>query len=138
MEWRSDTNIQCYKRSRESSCVYSEKGLRYNAARQKADSMRDKIDRLEIFVNRIKDARGDVDTRSDSSAKQDVTGDSVNPEDTSPLIGNLRLSDSGATQYVGPGHWESVIEDVRRCKGVSLRMVSDAPPDRGCEGLFRE
>lgn len=109
----SHVYLQCYKRSRESSCVYSEKGLRYNAARQKADSMRDKIDRLELFVNRIKDAQNDADPVSVNSSNNDTAaGNNVDPEDATPLIGNLRLSETGATEYIGPSHWESIIEDV--------------------------
>ena len=108
---------QCYKRSRESACIYSEKGLRYNAARHKTESMRDKIDRLEVFVNRIKDAR--TESSTSRSTPQDTSGSTraANLEDVSPLIGNLRLSETGATQYVVPGHWESIIEDVSNALG---------------------
>jgi hypothetical protein len=68
--------------------------------------MRDKIDRLEVFVNSIKDARSQPVSTENGGTNEDATA--------GPLIGSLRLSETGGTEYVGPGHWESVIEDVGR------------------------
>ena len=77
--------------------------------------MRDKIDRLENFVNRLRDSKmatGEVTTativkdESTPDVQQSATGR------LSSLTGNLKLSESGATRYVGPANWESIIEDV--------------------------
>jgi hypothetical protein len=92
--------------------VYSEKGLRYNAARfdkQKADSMREKVDRLEDFVNRVRESQAGSASSTKIAAPQ--SGSDISSE-VATLIGNFRISDTGGTRYVGPGHWESIIEDV--------------------------
>ena len=74
--------------------------------------MRDKIDRLERFVNRISDARLS-DRNINSESLLDADKDRENAvEQLAPLIGNLKLSDTGGTNYVSPAHWESIIEDV--------------------------
>lgn len=77
--------------------------------------MKEKIDRLETFVNNLKE--------TGSSAGQSSTptlvanDDNGNNSDRHPtkLTGTLRLSDSG-TQYIGPTHWESVMEDLAEVK----------------------
>ena len=90
--------------------MYTERGLRYNAARHKAENMREKVDRLEAFVNHLKQSKpaakgATVDTRTEG-------GEDKTAQDLSPLTGNLRISESGSTQFIGPSHWESIIEDV--------------------------
>lgn len=93
--------------------MYTERGLRYNAAKQRSESMREKIDRLETFVNRIKDSKPTSNESIINSAIKRDAASNASTKDVSPLIGNLRLSDSGSTQYTAPSHWESLIEDVR-------------------------
>lgn len=107
---------QCFKHSREASCTYTERGLRYNASRQKAESMREKIDRLEGFVERLRgEGEGFGIRRGDGGSGRDggvANGGGL--EDVVPLAGNLTLAESGGTKYVGPSHWESIIEDVSK------------------------
>ena len=122
---------QCYKRSREGSCTYTERGLRYNAARHKAESMREKIDRLETFVTHLKDGRVagnrsvlDANARTavvpdiSSRGSGELAGGYVEVErELSPMTGNLRLSDSGSTHYVrrpATAHMR-VLADVLQC-----------------------
>ena len=104
--------IQCHKRLREPECVYTERGLRYNTASQKADSMREKLDRLENFVTQLKSAQPD-NTPVESRQLGVSHAAGQNDAHLSSSLGNLKLSESGGTQYFAPSHWESIIDDVR-------------------------
>lgn len=72
--------------------MYTERGLRYNAAKHKAESMREKVDRLETFVNSLK-----------HPVQEDTNGDAPDSQhDLAPIIGDLRLSETGSTRYISP------------------------------------
>jgi hypothetical protein len=76
--------------------------------------MREKIDRLEQFVSQMKETKdGSASTSpADGPAKASDASAEDPAQEVVPLIGALRLSETGGTQYVGPGHWEAIIEDV--------------------------
>ncbi|KAK4956689.1 hypothetical protein LTR10_006216 [Elasticomyces elasticus] len=115
---------QCVKRLREGDCAYTERGLRYNAAKQKAEFMREKVDRLESFVNQLK-----------STAPTKHNTRSPNAEHSlAHATGKLRLTDTGGVHFVGPSHWESIIEDIAEVKayfdlqGSPEYLVDDDSP----------
>ncbi|KAK4889434.1 hypothetical protein LTR27_011778 [Elasticomyces elasticus] len=114
---------QCVKRLREGDCAYTERGLRYNAAKQKAEFMREKVDRLESFVNQLKTAPTTHNTQS-PSVEHSLTH----------ATGKLRLTDTGGVHFVGPSHWESIIEDIAEVKayfdlqGSPEYLVDDESP----------
>ncbi|KAK3638723.1 hypothetical protein LTR56_006730 [Elasticomyces elasticus] len=97
---------QCVRRLREADCTYTERGLRYNAAKQKAEFMREKVDRLESFVNQLK---------STAPTKHNTQIPSVE-HSLAHATGKLRLTDTGGVHFVGPSHWESIIEDIAEVK----------------------
>lgn len=81
--------------------------MRYNVARQNAAMMKAKVDRLEMFVNRLKAE----ESRAASSTNAEISEGSVDQVTRSTT--NLKISGHGSTLYVAPSHWESIIEDVR-------------------------
>lgn len=95
--------------------MYTEKGLRYNTARHKAESIKAKVDRLESYVYQLKEAKaataeGATDGESENGSHGVASG---NPnERIPPVMGNLKLSETGGSRFVGSGHWESILEDV--------------------------
>ncbi|KAK5732286.1 hypothetical protein LTR17_010600 [Elasticomyces elasticus] len=115
---------QCVKRLREADCTYTERGLRYNAAKQKAEFMREKVDRLESFVNQLK---------STAPTKHSIQTPSVE-HSLAHATGKLRLTDTGGVHFVGPSHWESIIEDIAEVKayfdlqGSPEYLVDDDSP----------
>ncbi|KAK5698048.1 hypothetical protein LTR97_007008 [Elasticomyces elasticus] len=115
---------QCVKRLRERDCAYTERGLRYNAAKQKAEFMREKVDRLESFVNQLK---------STAPTKHNTRSPNVE-HSLAHATGKLRLTDTGGVHFVGPSHWESIIEDIAEVKayfdlqGSPEYLVDDDSP----------
>jgi hypothetical protein len=69
--------------------------------------MRAKVDRLETFVNALRDPGA-----SSKSFPTNVFNNEESKESLENLTGKLRLSGTGGTQYIGPSHWESIIEDI--------------------------
>ena len=95
--------------------MYTERGIRHNAARQKTEAMKEKIDRLESFVSLLQTSTPDTGQQSHRAVPSEAcAGDPDNALHLlSEATGNVRLqSDSGSTRYVGPANWESIIEDV--------------------------
>lgn len=75
--------------------------------------MKEKMERLETFVTDLTDHNKNL-IQSESRSSLPVRDD--NPslgDDVSSQFGTLKLSSSGQTQWVGPSHWESIIDDVR-------------------------
>ncbi|KAK3113198.1 hypothetical protein LTR53_009740 [Teratosphaeriaceae sp. CCFEE 6253] len=108
---------QCVKRTKETDCLYTERGLGYNAAKQRADLVREKVDRLESFVSQLKQSA------PAGSSDLTVANGCLDPTDErsgdvvlSQTTGKLRLTDTGGTAYHGPSHWESIIEDIVEIK----------------------
>jgi hypothetical protein len=103
---------QCVKRARESACIYTERGLKYNAAKLKSEAMRDKVDRLESFVSQLR--------QSENLAAPTIAPNGLKTAtdhgDLNQATGRLRLTDTGGVQYVGSAHWESIIEDISEVK----------------------
>ncbi|KAI9659037.1 MAG: hypothetical protein M1821_001997 [Bathelium mastoideum] len=69
------------------------------------------MERLETFVSRVQDSlltaeRASAESTSGRASKE-VVG-----QDMATQMGKLRLCESGSTQWVGPYHWESIIDDV--------------------------
>jgi len=125
---------QCHKRSREEVCTYTERGLRYNAAKQKADAMRKKLDRLEIVVNALRGSDGDHGSEDVLPGATPLPSDSVRSGKTLQTAGKLRMSDAGGTQYIGPSHWETIIEDIGELKAY---FDEESSPDLAAEdGLY--
>ena len=87
--------------------------------------MREKIDRLEIFVNNLKTTGT---TSAPKPKRNDDCSEISSRRDLSPLLGDLRLSDTGSTRYVSPVHWESIIDDVSllQCHFLPDRLCSPA------------
>ncbi|KAK0841756.1 hypothetical protein LTS02_016733 [Friedmanniomyces endolithicus] len=126
----------CIKRSREADCSYTERGLRYNAAKQKAESMREKVDRLESFVNELKQnapagkpGKAVLSGHPDEHIKEHASNEVL-----AQATGKLRLTDTGGVHFVGPSHWESIIEDIAEVKayfdlqGSPVCLLDDESP----------
>jgi hypothetical protein len=98
--------------------------------------MREKIDRLEQFVSQIKEAKNGSTSSSpaDETAKATDAAAEDPAQEVVPLIGALRLSETGGTQYVGPGHWEAIIEDVRIVSPPIRPVLSLV--DRRCQSIL--
>lgn len=120
---------QCFKRSREGECRYTERGLRYNAARRRAEDVREKIERLEGFVGRMVREGGEDVLGGGRDGKENGSVEAASEvkkeEDVVPLMGNLRVAGSGGTKYVGPSHWESIIEAVSLHSCPLCLLLSD-------------
>ncbi|KAF2236093.1 hypothetical protein EV356DRAFT_498937 [Viridothelium virens] len=118
---------QCYKRSRESLCKYTEKGLRYLSTSQRKDALKEKMERLETFVSRLQGTLPTPDSLPVESAGEGL-GDESASQDMTAQMGKLRLYTSGSTQWVGPSHWESIIDDIADVKAYfELEKNLDAP-----------
>ncbi|EMC92783.1 hypothetical protein BAUCODRAFT_151190 [Baudoinia panamericana UAMH 10762] len=121
---------QCLKRGREQDCSYTERGFRYNAAKHRAH-MRQKLDRLESFVAQLEPSKLSYEvTVPNKDGENDRRADDVNNlrEDLSQATGRLCLTDKGSTKYVGPSHWESIIEDIAEVKAYFDSQASPGEP----------
>jgi len=138
---------QCHKRTRESACVYTERGLRHNAAKHKSENMKDKLERLEYFVNQIKALRSNDDgNNSDRPQVHDAAavGDglqqaSVPDTSITVALGSLTVSGTGSTEWIEPSHWESIIEDVSQHVSTTLGLAAELRLtclDLRCQGLL--
>lgn len=126
---------QCYKRSRESSCKYTEKGIRYNSSTQTVGHMKEKMQRLEVLFSSLVPQSQDEQTKASQSP-----GDwkiEPNMSEMSANLGKLKLTTSGGTQWIGPSNWESVIEDVSGSDKILLDCVADSSKDRGYQSILR-
>lgn len=106
------TIVKCLKRSRPAECVYTERGLRRNAARQQAASMRAKVAHLEKLFQHLKDCTVSNVQLVDPGAQ--VLQDADNTLSLSPCLKTtLPSRPAGNTYYVSPSRWESVMDNVR-------------------------
>ncbi|RMY18999.1 hypothetical protein D0867_04961 [Hortaea werneckii] len=98
--------------------MYTDRGLKFNAARRNVDSMREKIDRLELFVSEMRRPASVIgETQRESDAQRVVGSNEVTPHDSpTQHAGTLRISDTGSTQFIGPSHWESILDDLEDVK----------------------
>ena len=80
---------------------------------QKKGALKEKTERLETFVSRLQESL--PEGLPSDSVLGEVGNNSVG-QDVAIQMGKLRLYESGSTQWVGPSHWESIIDDV--CKLV--------------------
>ncbi|KAI6804954.1 hypothetical protein KC332_g13671 [Hortaea werneckii] len=80
--------------------------------------MREKIDRLESFVSELRRPASAVgETQPDRDAQRAVGSDKVSSHDSpTQHTGTLRISDTGSTQFIGPSHWESILDDLEDVK----------------------
>ncbi|GAB1742705.1 hypothetical protein NU219Hw_g8417t1 [Hortaea werneckii] len=80
--------------------------------------MREKIDRLESFVSELRrPASVPGETQRGIDAQRADGGNEVTPHDSSTQHnGTLRISDTGSTQFIGPSHWESILDDLEDVK----------------------
>ncbi|KAI7431683.1 hypothetical protein KC336_g4549 [Hortaea werneckii] len=90
----------------------------FNAARRNVDSMREKINRLESFVSELRrPASATGETQVSPDAQRAVGSDEVSSYDSpTQHTGTLRISDTGSTQFIGPSHWESILDDLEDVK----------------------
>ncbi|KAI6790603.1 hypothetical protein KC361_g7836 [Hortaea werneckii] len=109
---------QCVKRSRQETCLYTDRGLKFNAARRNVDSMREKINRLESFVSELrKPTSATGETQVSPDAERAAGSDEVSSHNSpTQHTGTLRISDTGSTQFIGPSHWESILDDLEDVK----------------------
>ncbi|KAL9097597.1 MAG: hypothetical protein Q9165_000494 [Trypethelium subeluteriae] len=115
--------LKCYKRSREPQCKYTEKGLRYLSASQKKGALKEKMERLETFVCRLQETLPSPEGLATASAPEDLGDNSVSQEVASQM-GKLRLYESGSTRWVGPSHWEFILDDIADVKAY-LELETD-------------
>ncbi|KAI6909025.1 hypothetical protein KC318_g3852 [Hortaea werneckii] len=94
------------------------KATDFNAARRNVDSMREKIDRLESFVSELRRPTSvPHETQREPGAQRAVGSNEVTPHDSpTQHAGTLRISDTGSTQFIGPSHWESILDDLEDVK----------------------
>ncbi|KAK5107193.1 hypothetical protein LTR62_001639 [Meristemomyces frigidus] len=86
------------------------------------EAMRKKVDRLETFVNRLRTSDEESSNALNRGpAKEDLVQATV----------QLRITDTGAVQFVGPSHWESIIDDIAEVKAYFSEQYTDdhAPLD---------
>ncbi|KAF2718811.1 hypothetical protein K431DRAFT_305690 [Polychaeton citri CBS 116435] len=117
---------QCQKRNREADCNYTERGLRYNTASRDFESMRDKLERLEHFVNRLKDSNTLLPLKGKAEANEGET--KITNDDTTDFIGptgSLRYKDN-TTIFIGPTHWEALVDDLADVKAYFKEEGIDA------------
>lgn len=105
---------------KETSCTYTERGLRHLTATNDASAIREKLGRMETIVNRI--VSPDSCNSQDPAAANIGNGPSLPRSD---VRGQSSLSsgapggtqsppDDGLTQrWVNAAHWESIVEDVQ-------------------------
>lgn len=86
--------------------------MRYNAAKKNADSLREKIDRLETVVNALRESDVDLGSKNGLSGATESFLESAKSDKVLKTAGKLRISSAGGTQYIGPSHWETIIEDI--------------------------
>lgn len=82
--------------------------------------MREKIERLEQFVNGMRGSEPTplaVSEGAQSAADSYAHAQAENQDPLTSLTGRLRLSETGSTQFIGPSHWEAIIEDLADVKG---------------------
>ncbi|KAI7356347.1 hypothetical protein KC343_g5350 [Hortaea werneckii] len=80
--------------------------------------MREKIDRLESFVSELRRPASAIsETERHPDAQRAVGSDEVSSHDSpTQHTGTLRISDTGSTQFIGPSHWESILDDLEDVK----------------------
>ncbi|KAI6823491.1 hypothetical protein KC342_g12033 [Hortaea werneckii] len=98
--------------------MYTDRGLKFNAARRNVGSMREKIDRLESFVSELRRPASVIgETQREPDVQRAVGCNEVTPHDSpTQHAGTLRISDTGSTQFIGPSHWESILDDLEDVK----------------------
>ncbi|KAK5125657.1 hypothetical protein LTR85_011931 [Meristemomyces frigidus] len=80
--------------------------------------MREKLDRLEHFVNGLRGSGVEVPATHAEVRIASISEPQAGPQDRlANLAGKLRLSETGSTQFIGPSHWEAIIEDLADVKG---------------------
>ena len=80
--------------------------------------MKEKIDRLESFVSELRRPASVIgETQREPDAQRAVGSNEVTPNDSpTQHAGTLRVSDTGSTQFIGPSHWESILDDLEDVK----------------------
>lgn len=109
--WRvTDGLSKCCKRSRESVCHYTEQGLKHMNTVQKRESMREKMERLELFLSSVQESQpsGDLVMERGLDNATDIAREIC----AASKDGGLRVSKSGSSQWVAPSNWQSIIHDV--------------------------
>ncbi|KAK3679311.1 hypothetical protein LTR78_000872 [Recurvomyces mirabilis] len=96
----------------------------------KAEVMREKVDRLESFVNQLRQ----TDTGKDESAvehKDDTAAIAQPATDLAHTVGRLKVTDAGVVHFVGPSHWEAIIDDITEVKTYFEEQGREeqSPPD---------
>ncbi|QIW97354.1 hypothetical protein AMS68_002872 [Peltaster fructicola] len=95
------TCVQCYKRSRESDCRYTERGLRYHKDAGKAATMREKLEELEVLVGALRSPK-----TQDQAALALATPEASSTADT-PMDSDLQPVATEISGWSDPCCWDN-------------------------------